>query len=83
MHVRLQVTGLGYLDKIIHIPFCMPMIPEANRLELLRSLLHGNDDSCSVTLARLKDFEVIVDHAKLFITLSPVVLQGYVLVINV
>ncbi|CAM9660626.1 unnamed protein product [Discosporangium mesarthrocarpum] len=35
-----EVTGVEYLDKIIHIPFCLPAPPPEARKKLLRALLH-------------------------------------------
>ncbi|CAM9839363.1 unnamed protein product [Scytosiphon promiscuus] len=55
-----QVKALQYLDKIIHIPFCLPRISEERRLVLLDSLLNGNDNSCPRTLGRLKQLPQIL-----------------------
>lgn len=50
------MKALQYLDKIIHLPFCIPRISEAQRLNYLRNLLNGNDNSCRKTLTRLQTF---------------------------
>ncbi|CAM9290709.1 unnamed protein product [Scytosiphon promiscuus] len=57
------VKALQYLDKIIHIPFCLPRISEESRLALLDSLLNGNDNSCPRTLGRLKQLPQILTSA--------------------
>lgn len=56
-----QTKALEYLDKIIHLPFCIPPMSEAKWLNLLETLLNGTDNSCLVTHQRLKKcFEVNV-----------------------
>ncbi|CAN0136681.1 unnamed protein product [Scytosiphon promiscuus] len=51
-----EVKGLEYLDKIIHLPFCLPVISEGARLNLLEHLLDGDDNTCPKTLGRLRWF---------------------------
>ena len=48
------MTGLDYLDKIIHIPFCLPRISERDQMNYLDALLEGDDNTCLKTLRRLK-----------------------------
>eukprot|EP00752_Nemacystus_decipiens_P001624 g1581.t1 len=48
--------ALEYLDKIIHLPFCIPPISEAKRLNLVEVLLNGTTNSSAETLHRTKMF---------------------------
>ena len=50
------MKALQYLDKIIHLPFCIPPLPAEKNLNLLDSLLNGSDNSCRKTLKRVKKF---------------------------
>lgn len=50
------MRALQYLDKIIHIPFCIPTLSEPKKIDLIDSLLNGSDNSCSKTLNRVKKF---------------------------
>lgn len=59
-HNQSQMKALQYLDKIIHIPFCLPRISEESRLALLDSLLNGHDNSCPQTLRRLKQLPQVI-----------------------
>eukprot|EP00752_Nemacystus_decipiens_P017199 g15408.t1 len=45
-----KMKAWQYLDKIIHIPFCLPRTSRGDRLKYLRSLLH--DNSCPKMLSR-------------------------------
>lgn len=38
--LTLQVNGLQYLDKIIHIPFCIPGIPGNDRQQYVKKVLN-------------------------------------------
>lgn len=49
-----QMKALQYLEKIIHLPFCIPPISEAQQLKYLGDLLNGNDNSCPKMLRELK-----------------------------
>ena len=51
-----QVKAMQYLEKIIHLPFCMPMLSEEKSLNLLETLLNGADNSCESTLKQLKKY---------------------------
>lgn len=51
-----QMKALQYLDKIIHLPFCIPPLPAPKKLSLLDALLNGSDNSCPKTLKRVKKF---------------------------
>lgn len=42
---HLQVTALRYLEKIIHIPFCIPRICEENRQDYVGELLNLEKES--------------------------------------
>lgn len=52
---------LQYLDKIVHIPFCVPPIAEKERLVYLDSLLKAHDISCPRMLERLKKLKVSIE----------------------
>lgn len=54
------MKALQYLDKIIHLPFCIPPISESQRFIYLDKLLNGTDNSCWKTLPRLKKFLKVV-----------------------
>ena len=56
------MNALQYLDKIIHLPFCIPPLSETKRLNLLEALLHGSDNSCPTTLKRLKKVLEVSNH---------------------
>eukprot|EP00752_Nemacystus_decipiens_P005720 g5177.t1 len=45
-----KMKALQYLDKIIHIPFCLPRASRRDRLKFLDSLI--KDNSCEKTLSR-------------------------------
>ena len=51
---------LQYLDKIVHIPFCVPPTAEKERLVFLDSLLKAHDNSCPKMLERLKKLKVSI-----------------------
>lgn len=53
----LEAKSFAYLDKIIHIPFCLPPIPKTDRLTYLESLL--NDNSCKTMLKKLRRLKVL------------------------
>lgn len=50
------MKALQYLDKIIHLPFCIPPLMAEKKIFLLESLLNGSDNSCPNTLKRVKQF---------------------------
>ncbi|CAM9903199.1 unnamed protein product [Ectocarpus fasciculatus] len=49
-----MMKALQFLDKIIHLPFCIPALKGDQKLSLLNSLLSASDNSCRSTLERMK-----------------------------
>ena len=55
---------MQYLEKIVHLPFCMPMLSEEKSLNLLETLLNGADNSCESTLKQLKKYVKVSIYCK-------------------
>ena len=58
--LSMKVTELEYLDKIIHIPFCLPRKSKRDQKNYLDALLNGEDNSCTMTLRRLRGERVSI-----------------------
>lgn len=50
------MKALQYLDKIIHLSFCIPPLSAEKKLKQLDHLLNASDNSCPKTLERVKEF---------------------------
>lgn len=48
-----QVTGREYLDKVIHLPFAVPVMRGENRTDLVDGILSGGDNTVQSTIPRL------------------------------
>lgn len=82
------MSGSEYLDKIIHLPFCIPVAAKVDRLDLVRPWLKRADTSSPIGKGREQaDGRIILrlndilegGHSSIFVVTYPKLLWGLVI----